>query len=123
MQTPSVERYESGDRRTGPPEASRGPESSPETSDPDYRALLELERNKLPEANIVAIAACIFGLAGMLCLGAITGVPAIVLGIVGLARARNLRGSGRRLSIVGIVAGVIGTVWSVIWYVVSVAGS
>lgn len=91
-------------------------------AEPDYRALLELERNKLPEANVVAIAACVLGVAGMFCLGALTGLPAIVLGAVGLARARNLRGSGRRLSVVGVVAGAIGTAWST-WYVLSVYGS
>lgn len=94
------------------------PDREPE---PDYKALLELERNKLPEANTVAIASCILGVAGMLCLGLLTGVPAMLLGAVGLSRSRTMRGSGRRLSIVGIVAGLIGTVWSVAWYVVSVA--
>jgi len=103
-------------------EPGETPNRQPDT-EPDYRALLELERNAMPEANIVAIAACILGLAGMLCLGLLTGVPAILLGAVGLVRARSMRGSGRRLSVIGIVAGAIGTAWSVTWYVVSVAGS
>jgi hypothetical protein len=104
-------------------EEPSGPTDPDPQTEPDYQALLELERNKLPEANVAAIAACVLGVAGMLCLGLLTGVPAVLLGIVGLVRSRSMRGSGRRLSIVGIVAGLIGTAWSVTWYVMSVAGS
>lgn len=62
----------------------------------------------------MAVAALVLGILTFVCLGPIAGVLAIIFGIIGLGKAKELGGNGRGMSIAGIALGVVGSVVSVI---------
>lgn len=70
------------------------------------------------DINEAAILSLLTGLAALLCVGFLMGIPAVVAGIIGINRASATGGAGRTISIVGIVTGLIGTAWSIA-YVIS----
>jgi hypothetical protein len=61
-----------------------------------------------PPRNGIATAALVLGLVG-LCLGCLTGLPAVVCGVVGLSRAGDRGGVGRGAAIAGLVLGALAT--------------
>lgn len=71
--------------------------------------------------NGVAIAALVLGLLsiplGFIIVGGALGVIAVVLGLIGLSKARSLGGSGRGLAIGGIITGLIGIVIPVVIWI------
>lgn len=69
--------------------------------------------------NALAIAALVVGILSLpaiftVIFGVILGIAAIVLGVMGVKKARDLQGSGRGLAIGGIVTGTIGLVGSLL---------
>ncbi len=77
------------------------------------RRELGMDDPRRPQLNKAAITALLLGLVALGCLGFLTGIPAIVVGVLGLRRATVAGGDGKAMSIIGIVTGAIGTVWSV----------
>lgn len=57
------------------------------------------------------------GIAGLLCCGALTGVPAIILGYLGIQAANQGRATNKGMSIAGVVLGAI----SVVLFIIAVA--
>ena len=54
------------------------------------------------------------GIAGLLCCGALTGVPAIILGYLGIQAANQGRATNKGVATAGLVLGVISIVWTII---------
>jgi hypothetical protein len=73
-----------------------------------------LPRGELPPASTVAVVALLCGI--MLCLGPLTGIPAIIAGVIGrrLAAARPDVVGGVKMSTAGIILGCLNLVISVI---------
>ena len=67
----------------------------------------------------MAIAALVLGILTFVCLGPIAGILAIVFGFLGMKKA-NETGTGKGMSIAGIVLGIVGTVLSIILFIVLV---
>jgi hypothetical protein len=67
-----------------------------------------------PWTSGMAIASLVLGICSFLCLGFLTGIPAIILGALGLVKIEQSRGDlkGKGMAIAGIVMGGIGTVFS-----------
>lgn len=64
-----------------------------------------------PRANGPAIASLVFGILG--CIPEITGVLAVILGIIGLRRARHPNTGGKGMAIAGLVLGLVSILlWS-----------
>lgn len=55
----------------------------------------------------MATLALVFGILSFVCLGPVGGVLAVVFGIVGLSRSRQMNGRGRGMSIAGIVLAIV----------------
>lgn len=72
-------------------------------------------------SNGLAVAALVFGILTFFCLGPLGGILAIVLGFLGLSRAREVQ-TGRGMSIAGIVLGAVGTVLTVVLFLLIVVG-
>jgi hypothetical protein len=70
-------------------------------------------------SNGMAIAALVLGILSFFCVGPIVGVPAVVLGLIGLSKAKET-GTGRGMSIAGIVLGAVGSVVIVLGFVLLV---
>ena len=70
--------------------------------------------------NGMAIAALVLGILSFVCLGPIGGILAIIFGILGMKKAAEI-GSGRGMSIAGIVLGIVGTLAFVALIIVIVA--
>lgn len=68
----------------------------------------------------MATLALVAGILSFLCLGPIGAVLAIVFGILGLGKAKEMNGNGRGLSIAGIVLGIVNIVLSIIGIIVFV---
>ena len=85
------------------------------------RRELGMDDPRRPELNKAAISALLLGLVGLGCLGFLTGVPAVIVALIGLRQAAANGGEGRTMSIVGLVTGLLGTAWSTA-YVISLAG-
>ena len=74
-----------------------------------------------PSANNgLAIAALILGILTFVCLGPIAGVLAVVFGFLGLKKAKEMGGTGKGMSIAGIVLGIVGTIVSILFLVLVV---
>ncbi len=63
-----------------------------------------------PRSNGLATAALVLGIVS-LCLGVLTGIPAIICGILGLSRSSETR-TGQGPAIAGLVLGGLGTLWT-----------
>lgn len=83
------------------------------------RRELGIDAVRQPQINKIAMVSLVLGVVGAGCFGLITGVPAIVCGVIGLRQAA-VSGDGKIMSTIGIVAGLIGTIWSVA-YAASIA--
>ncbi|OWK36333.1 DUF1559 domain-containing protein [Fimbriiglobus ruber] len=66
------------------------------------------DRPRRPQTNGVATAALVLGVLS-LC-GAVTAVPAIICGGIGLSRANSRGGSGMGMAIAGLILGVFGLI-------------
>ena len=71
-------------------------------------------------SNGLAIAALVLGIISVLCLGPIAGIVAIVLGVLGMKKSGQT-GSGKGMSIAGLVLGVIGTLIGIVIIVAVIA--
>ena len=71
----------------------------------------------------MAVAALVLGILTFFCLGPIAGVLAIIFGIIGLGKAKEMGGTGRGMSIAGIVLGIVGTVVSVIFIIILIVAA
>lgn len=67
--------------------------------------------------NGLAIAALVLGILTFVCLGPIAGILAIVFGFLGMKKANEMGGTGKGMSIAGIVLGIVGTVASILFLV------
>lgn len=76
------------------------------------RRELGIDAVRQPQVNKIAMVSLVLGVVGAGCFGLITGIPAIVCGMIGLRKAA-VSGDGMIMSTIGIVAGLIGTTWSV----------
>jgi hypothetical protein len=69
-------------------------------------------------SNGVAIGALVCGLLAIplafILFGGLLGLVAVVLGIIGLRKARDLAGTGRGMAIAGIVTGALGMLFAVL---------
>jgi len=72
--------------------------------------------------NGMAVAALVLGILTFVCLGPIAGVLAIVFGILGIKKANEV-GTGRGMSIAGIILGAVGSVIAIIVFIAIVAGT
>ncbi len=54
------------------------------------------------------------GIASVLCCGLVTGIPAAVLGYLGLQAANEGRATNKGMAIAGIVLGALSIVWTII---------
>lgn len=65
------------------------------------------------QTNGLAIAALVLGILSVTCLGPIAGIAAIILGVVGMNKAKVV-GTGKGLSIAGLVLGILGTLAGIV---------
>jgi len=70
--------------------------------------------------NGLAIAALVLGILTFVCLGPIAGVLAIIFGFLGLKKSNEMGGTGKGMSIAGIVLGAVGTIASIMFLVLVV---
>ena len=63
------------------------------------------------------------GILTFVCLGPIAGVLAIIFGFLGLKKANEMGGTGKGMSIAGIVLGAVGTIASILFLVLVVFAS
>ena len=54
------------------------------------------------------------GIASLVCCGLLTGIPAMVLGVLGIQAANEGRASNKGMAIAGLVLGVVSIAWTVI---------
>ena len=86
-------------------ELAKKPTSAVKTTKPTVTKTVEYrpaDDNKNPGDDPVAITSMVLGVVSLTALGPITGIPAVILGIIGLNRS-----SKKGLSIAGIVTGSI----------------
>ena len=67
--------------------------------------------------NGLAIAALVLGILTFVCLGPIAGILAIVFGFLGMKKANEMGGTGKGMSIAGIVLGIVGTIASILFLI------
>ena len=72
-------------------------------------------------SNGLATAALVVGLIGLLCLGFLAGIPAVILGYLGLQKSKEIGDIGKGQAIAGIILGAVAIAWSVLWVVIIVA--
>ena len=72
-----------------------------------YQSPMQQEQPNAPRSNGFAIASLICGILG--CFG-ITGIMAIVFGILGIKRSKQPMTGGKGLSIAGIILGILGII-------------
>jgi hypothetical protein len=69
-------------------------------------------------SNGVAIAALVLGLLSiplaLFIFGGLLGIAAVILGIVGISKARQLGGTGQGMAITGIVSGALGALLAIL---------
>ena len=74
------------------------------------------------QSNGMAIAALVLGILTFVCLGPVAGILAIIFGFLGMKKA-NETGTGKGMSIAGIVLGAVGTVLSIILFFVLIVAA
>lgn len=67
--------------------------------------------------NGVAVAAMVLGLIGLFCFGPLTGLPALICGIIGVQKSNQIGGTGKAMAIIGIVTGSLACVWGLLFLV------
>jgi hypothetical protein len=72
------------------------------------------------QSNGMAVAALVLGILTFVCLGPLAGILAIIFGFLGMKKA-NETGTGKGMSIAGIVLGAVGTVATIVLIIVLVA--
>jgi hypothetical protein len=72
------------------------------------------------QTNGMAVAALVLGILTFVCLGPVAGILAIIFGILGMKKA-NQTGTGKGMSIAGIVLGAVGTVATIVIVIALVA--
>ena len=79
-----------------------------------------LPRGEKPPASTAAVVALVAGL--LLCLGPLTGIPAIVAGIMGLSAVKKdpTGVGGKGMAIAGIVLGALNLIGFVVWLLFTV---
>jgi hypothetical protein len=65
------------------------------------------------ESNTMGTLALVFGLSAFVCLPLLGGILAMIFGILGLAKAKQIGGRGRGMSIAGIVLAIINFIMSI----------
>jgi hypothetical protein len=70
--------------------------------------------------NGMAVAALVLGILTFVCLGPIAGVLAIIFGFLGMKKANELGGTGKGMAVAGLILGAVGTILSIILFVVFV---
>ncbi|MCD2146374.1 MULTISPECIES: DUF4190 domain-containing protein [Gordonia] len=77
-----------------------------------------------PSTNGKAIASLVCGIAGLVCCGLITGIVAVVLGVMARREVRDSSGreTGDGLALGGIITGTIAIVWSLVFIVLYAVG-
>lgn len=70
------------------------------------------------QTNGPATTSMVLGIISLLCLGLITGIPAIIFGVIGRKKATEMNGEGSGQAVAGLILGIIGVVWSVIAIVI-----
>jgi len=65
-------------------------------------------------SNGVAVAALVLGLL-VFCFGLLTGIPALICGIIGLKQANEMGGTGKGMAITGIVLGGLSILAIIAW--------
>ena len=60
------------------------------------------------------------GIASFICCGIVTGIPAVIVGFLGIQAANQGRATNKGMSIAGIVLSVVGVVLSIVLYVTGV---
>ena len=72
----------------------------------------------------MALVSLILGIVSFFCLWGIGGILAIVFGILGMGKAKQMNGTGKGMSIAGLILGVINIVGTVLFIIiVAVAGN
>ena len=76
----------------------------------------------------MAVAALVTGIVGLLCCGFVTGIPAVILGMMSRKKIAESGGrlSGDGMALAGIITGAIAIVWGVIVgiiWIISLAAS
>lgn len=69
--------------------------------------------------NSFAIAALVTGIVGVipLCCGPLVGIVAIILGVIGTQKAKEMGGVGNGMAVAGIVLGAVGFLLSTAWII------
>lgn len=68
-------------------------------------------------SNGMAVAALVLGILSFFCLGPLGGVLAVVFGVIGMNKAKEMAGTGHGMSIAGLILGIIGTI---LWMIVAI---
>jgi len=74
------------------------------------------------QSNGMAVAALVCGIISFFCLGLLLGIPAVVLGFLGLNKSKELGGTGKGQAIAGIVLGGLATLWSIGFFLLVLLG-
>lgn len=69
------------------------------------------------EKNSLGVWAVSLGAASILCCGIFTGIPAAIVGFLGLQAANEGRANNKGMSIAGIVMGAVSLGLTILWYV------
>lgn len=98
---------------------------SPEEPTDDPMAMLALHVRR--EVNTIAVVSIMLAIAGfcglfMFYIGLPFSIGATVCGAIGLRRSHYMRGEGRRTSIIGMTAGAVLTLASIIGIILLVTG-
>lgn len=72
------------------------------------------------EKNSLGIWSLSLGLVSFFCCGFITGIPAIIVGYLGIQAANEGRATNKGMSIAGIVLSLAGTVLNIVLYMTGV---
>ena len=63
------------------------------------------------------------GIASLVCCGLLTGIPAMVLGFLGIQAANEGRASNKGMAIAGLVMGLLSIVWVIFALTTDIMGS